>query len=233
MRWLGIPLFILSLFLLGMVFLSSNGHCAAIQAVIFTFAVLVGITSLVIIGESKNWKTYTAYLVVILAVLGLVLGAVNLVPALRYQDVLASWKNDRDNLAAHFPRALPKDAKDVFIAEGSNWSDRSILQLTYSASNEHIKALEQKYSKQAKRIYDGTGSWISSGYFRPNHGRPYVKFYGPGSARPDELPKDYKVILLQQDGVDNSGTVAGHACGIAISAKRGRVIYWAARWFIS
>jgi hypothetical protein len=254
-----IPMGLLSVVLLafGAAFWLTSLHGEAFAVVYAAPSFFVGVAAIGVLISPDRLKAFAA-----MGVVGVIL-PVSIVIAfdhsqtLQYHTALAYYnapeKSGRHgNLAAHFPKSIPADAKDVFIhADGDLSASIRVFEFSYSTSEENIEAIEKTFERQAIDIYQGTSRWsvIDQGYqlncppvtFCPagcegtagvSPGLRVASTTGAG-ARVD-LPADYRVMLLKFNGQGAScGIAQGDACGIAISQKRGRVIFWAARWFIS
>lgn len=149
-----------------------------------------------------------------------------------YQTILTQHWDSWTDLARHFPRPIPSDAKDVrfsyvpaFLQGGAH------VQLRYHAAPATISELYTRFSGKTTKSFTGGDTTV---HMNMKDGMPTTFFYTSGSAN-REFPDDYEVmafddVLKEKERPPGFYWNHGHSHGVAISKKRNEIIYWAESW---
>lgn len=127
----------------------------------------------------------------------------------RYQSL---WKYDLDAIA-HFPAKIPANAARVFFYALPRGEQRSpIMQLRYAADAKTLASLGAAFSRQQAA---------------PDAGDTPPLLIA-GEALPVPIPADFTLYYLPKTrSATRPGVTYSQQRGVAISATRGEVIFWA------
>lgn len=134
-----------------------------------------------------------------------------------YQRILRAYDYPQNECVAHFPKAIPVDAKNVKLYEIAGED----FLLKYDTTPDDINRIVAKYEGKAKFIISKYSSEPNSDIYYPAF---YEEITGDGS---QQLPDDFQLFFLDnQPGSDGEAWNHGSSSGIAISTQRCEVIYW-------
>jgi hypothetical protein len=236
LRLPAIPVFLLSLFLLvgGVSAYFGAAHSSLLTAVCFGPAVLFAASAFSILVRPARWKTILSVAAIgsILCVAMVLVVSSN--QNLRYHDALANWKSRKGSLTVHFPPSIPSNAKHVFLrADGKPLLSTAVLELSYQVSPEDLRRIEAEFSSKTKRVLKGTSGWTEP-RDPADTKTPPIAFYTRDWPHGADLPSEYRVYVIHYEGWGYTRAYSkGNSYGIAVSAKRNQVIYWATEWLIS
>ena len=154
----------------------------------------------------------------------------------QYSDKLENyWRKDMPSLVEHFPLSVPENAKNVsfsftpaFLMGGAR------LQLRFATTPGRLKELRDEFSKRRTISYDHRGH--AAGVSDKNQIPLPVFSTGEGDERYLEVPEDFDVMFLDEFIPESEMAKSdffwnhGQTHGVAISDKRGEILYWAEAW---
>ncbi len=140
----------------------------------------------------------------------------------KYPTIRADWPS---NLVAHFPAALPSSA--MFHFHPGFLQGGAAIQARVPMSSEQGASLLSQYSAHALATYQGGDV---NDHSNISNGIPTTFFYTSGT-QDLKFPSDFSILVLhavnrsQKDPWNH-----GDSSGIAVSAQRHEVVYWAESW---
>ena len=154
----------------------------------------------------------------------------------KYPELLAEWS--RNNLSAHFPRAIPGEATKVRLSahpgylQGGGW-----FQVCFNLPAAQVKAIYDDATARAKAFYDGGDSLTlvnASGKLegQESGALAWTSFY-TDDVDEKPFPDDYRIFVFHaRDGMPQGGFPWNHgdSTGVVVSLDRSEVIYFAESW---
>jgi hypothetical protein len=105
--------------------------------------------------------------------------------------------------------------------------------LSFNTSPANAKEIDRQYASKCSRVLKGTTGWTAPrdvGISRI----PPIRFYTSESPGGADLTEDFNVYILHFEGIGHTNFYSsGNSCGVAVSTKRNKVIYWTTEWFTS
>lgn len=127
-------------------------------------------------------------------------------------------------LLAHFPRAIPADARNVqMYNDPGPMQAPTMLQLRYTTTPEQIAILTARYTPKAVAKMTG-------GDDDPFARKPSLfdkdKVTGEQYTGLGSFPSDFQILVLYRDPDEPADTHELTYSGVAISKKRNEIVYW-------
>jgi hypothetical protein len=154
----------------------------------------------------------------------------------KYPALVAEWS--KNNLSAHFPRAIPAEARKVRLSahpgylQGGGW-----FQVRFVLPAARVKAIYDDATARAKAFYDGGDQFTLvdalDGKLEGVEGALAGTSFYTDDADEKLFPDDYRIfVFYARDGMPGGGFRWNHgeSTGVVVSLKRNEVIYYLEDW---
>ncbi len=151
----------------------------------------------------------------------------------KYERILNEYWTEEHmgcrGMVSHFPRPIPKGAKNVAFSFQPSFMSAAHIQLRYSSDRKTIGALYKEFSQSKTKSFFGGNT---NDHMNVEEGMPTTVFYTSRSGD-NRFPDDYEIMIFDEVLKERpEGFYWNHrrSHGVAISRKRNEIVYWAECW---